>query len=120
MGGKSRTFKEDQLQAATSTFLRAAYPNLIAWHTENERKCSPQAGARSKAKGKLAGVPDWCFVLREGRHGFIELKVGNNRLTDGQVRFREAVEAIGCPYEVARSLDEFIAILEQWERENLV
>jgi len=76
--------------------------NLINWfnhqfqelkddlhHFANERKCSVQTGRTLKRMGVKKGVLDFFLALpQNGCHGFwLELKVGNNKLTPEQVQF---------------------------------
>jgi len=53
-------YKEDSLQISVATYLD--YLNITWCHVANERKTSPQAGARLKNKGVKSGVPD-CVIF---------------------------------------------------------
>lgn len=60
-------------------------------HFANQRKCSPQEGNKLKQMGVKKGVSD--FFLGLSKHGFhglwIELKVGNGKLSKEQIAFIE-------------------------------
>ncbi len=60
-------------------------------HFANQRKCTPQEGNKLKKMGVKKGVSD--FFLGIGKHGFhglwIELKVGNGKLSKEQIAFIE-------------------------------
>lgn len=67
--------------------VRQRYPELkLLYHIPNERKCSPQEGARLKRIGVKKGVPDLCLPSPKGRyHGlYIELKSELGRPTESQ------------------------------------
>lgn len=67
--------------------VRQRYPELkLLYHIPNERKCSPQEGARLKRMGVKKGVPDLCLPSPKGRyHGlYIELKSELGRPTESQ------------------------------------
>ncbi len=59
----------------------------------NERKTSPRAGARLKKKGVKSGVPDILIFEPKGRYNgiAIELKTGNNKLTNNQKMVDEII-----------------------------
>lgn len=84
------------------------------WHTANERKCSPRQGALLKALGVKPGVADFIFILKGPKVFFLEVKTQNGKLSPAQKDFRAAVEALGCSYAVARTLDEAIDTLIGW------
>lgn len=54
-------------------------------------------GARLKAEGVRPGVFDFCLAVpRKGFHGlYIEMKVGNNRPTDNQLKFQSYLTSAG-------------------------
>lgn len=109
--------KEDNLQKTAIAYIRTCYPYVLAIHPANERKCSPQAGARLKAKGVLAGTPDillWWKVHEGTQAGAIELKVGKNQLSDAQIAWRDKFEACGGKWALCRSIDDVRDWLNQW------
>lgn len=80
---RKRSTAEDDLQMKCADYLDRTFPDLLWWHTANERATSPQAGARLKRKGVKAGVPD-IIIVDWGVA--IELKQGKNRTTPEQNR----------------------------------
>lgn len=104
---------EDRLQAATARLMRLKYRRVVAWHTPNGGHRNAVTAARLQGMGVRPGVPDWTLVLPGGRVGFVELKVGGNRQSVQQVTFMDQVRALGCPYVVARSVEEFDAAVEE-------
>ena len=88
---------------------------LLWTHPANERKCSPAQGARLKAAGVKAGVPDiLVFEPLPEADGFglaIELKAGRNSVTPEQEGWLRRLEAAGWRTAVCRSLDEVHRVL---------
>ena len=100
----------------------------LPWlHVPNERHCSPALGARLKAQGVKAGVPDIIIcrahrvgpadgshniVLPPNRHGLaIELKAPGNYPTPEQRAWLERLEAEGWTTAVCRSLSQVVDVL---------
>ncbi|MFD1189726.1 hypothetical protein [Phenylobacterium conjunctum] len=121
---------EDALQIATADYLRLAWPShLLWWHTPNggerptvERidrrtgatyRFSPQA-AKLKRMGTLPGVADCALQLPKGRMGFIELKVGDNKLDPPQEDFRDACLANGHGWALCRSVEQVEETCIRW------
>lgn len=120
-------YPEDDLQMAVAQYL-----DLRGWlwcHVGNERKTTPQAGARLKRKGVKPGVPDvlifedWNQPLRgesmgvldlmETGHGIaIELKAGKNSTTKHQDHWLRELRARGWKTAVCRTIDEVIEATE--------
>jgi hypothetical protein len=74
------------------------WPELaLLYHIPNGGQRDRITGARLKAAGVRAGVPDLCLpVARQGWHGlYIELKVGANEPTSSQARWLDALTAQG-------------------------
>ena len=93
---------------------RFGKPNLIWFHTANERRCSPRQGAYLKRMGVKAGVPDLCLVLPGGAAAFLELKSPTGRQTPEQKAFQQLCERNGVSCAIARTIDEAIATLAAW------
>lgn len=60
--------------------------------------------------GVRAGIPD--FIIFDWMVA-IELKVGNNKLTNAQRECRERLIALDWDYYVCRNIDEFIKAVER-------
>jgi hypothetical protein len=81
----------------------------------------PAGELRDKATaGKLKGMGlkpgffDMLFIDPDGVHHWLELKVGRNRLSEAQAAFSLCMQARRVPCEVARSIEEALAILSGW------
>ena len=78
---------EDRLSIACSNYMKAKYPNVIAFHVANERKTKTKQNSRGgyynpeggklKMMGVLSGVSDWLIDQPIAPYGGlrIELKV---------------------------------------------
>jgi hypothetical protein len=71
-------------------------------------------GARRKARGCIAGLPD-IWIAHQGRVRCIELKAMSGRLSDSQKWLHPKLEAAGIPVAVCRSLDEVLEHLADWQ-----
>lgn len=63
---------------------------------------------RSMPKYALKGVPDIIVILPGGRVSFIEVKRHPAKQSPEQVIFQKRVEALGCKYILAYSLDHVV------------
>lgn len=93
---------EDQEQIALfewANLMAIKYPELrLLYHIPNEGRRSAREGARLKAMGLKAGVPDLCLpVARGGFHAlYIELKAPKNgRTTEHQREWLERLVSAG-------------------------
>lgn len=118
IGKHARKNDEDALQRSLVEHLRLrARPSIIWWHTPNAPR-SKATGARLKAMGMLAGVPDLTFIIPVPGEPpavcFLELKVGKNKLSDGQTEFAKRCEAIGVECASVWGIDQALAVLTAW------
>ena len=108
---------------------------VVYWATANERKAKPQHMAFLKLMGMKSGVADMTFIYNDGqlRNLYVEFKrpatykLGKrgNMIQDqsagvqseSQREFQADVEAVGATYHLVDNLDDFIALMEQY---NLV
>jgi hypothetical protein len=59
-------------------------------------------------------VPDLCFLLPEGRTGWLELKAKGGRLSDAQKGFAARAKRLGHYWNVAMTLNDAGQILNYW------
>lgn len=96
-------------------------PDVIWRHVPNGEHRDARTAAKLKAMGVLPGSADlefhWCEVNALGvkirRMLHLELKTNNRQRSDKQVAFALAVRLLGDDYEVARSIDQALEILDQ-------
>jgi len=92
-------------------------PDVIWRHIPNGGWRDDREGAKLKAMGTLPGSADlefhWLDADKRRRVLHLELKVGTRPLSNAQASFALAMRLLGDDYEIARSVDEAKAILEQ-------
>lgn len=107
--------KEVSLHMSVAAYLRHAWPaDLLFFHVPNGEQRDARTGAKLKAMGALAGVPDFALHLPRGQVGYIELKTAAGALSETQLAFRESCIAHGHGHAVCRSLDEVEATITRW------
>src|SRR5512138_903031 len=111
----SGQMSEDEIQIAVAAKLREA--GVPFFHVANERRTTPRQGAKLKAMGVSAGVPDIIAVMPAavGRGPFaLELKTERGRLSPAQRKWLETLQACGwqvaCTYGLAEAMDK----LREW------
>jgi hypothetical protein len=107
-------YPEDNLQTAVATYLD--YFGVLWFHCANERKTSPQAGARLKAKGVKSGVPDVMILEPKGKYNglAIELKIKPNVVTVNQKAWLKRLELKKWYCVVCYSFDEVQQTVEDY------
>jgi hypothetical protein len=88
----------------------------VWFHIANEFLPSKQVNysfeLKLKHMGKIAGLPDYCFVGENGSF-FIEFKSAKGRQTDNQKKFEEWCKTNTVPYFICRSAKEGFEVLSQ-------
>jgi hypothetical protein len=103
---------EHEIHKAVVKYLDTCGRKDILWfHPENARKCTPRQGAMRKAIGVKAGVPDFVLII-DGDPVFLELKSARGKLSKEQEVFANRAMDSGCQYYVASDIDEAISFLE--------
>jgi hypothetical protein len=103
---------EHEIHKAVVKYLDTCGRKDILWfHPENARKCTPRQGAMRKAIGVKAGVPDFVLII-DGDPVFLELKSAKGKPSEAQLAFFKTASDCGCQYFIAKSLDEAIGVLE--------
>lgn len=106
---------EDQVQFAVVQHLRwLGRPDISWWHHPAGGWRALATGARLKALGARAGLPD-ILVLIDGRLHGLELKrERGGRLSAAQIAMHAELRAAGAVISTARGLDEALTILQAW------
>jgi hypothetical protein len=100
---------ERQLHEQVCAYLDLALPFPAFWTT------FPADGATRRGRiGLRRGFPDILIIYATFVYG-LELKTNRGRLSGAQVGTHAHLEEAGCSVEVARSLDEVVAILAKWQ-----
>ncbi len=124
--GPSRSFYLKRQRSNAEDMLQISIVEFHDWATKPEDAllfAVPNGGKRDagtaavlKRMGVRAGVSDLILVV-QGRVLFIELKLDDTLLTtrteqrESQRLFQQQLETLGHIYLVARSLDDYVAIL---------
>ena len=107
---------ESKLQINCVSWFRTQYPSLVMWSIPNGGKRSVITATILKREGALAGVAD-LFLMYPSKtyHGlFIEMKIGKGKQTENQLEFQYQCKKFGYKYEVCRSFDDFVNIVNQY------
>ena len=110
-----RNRAEAQLSAAFKDYLAIAKPRCVYAAVPNGGSRNAIEATNLKRQGVIPGAGDWVFTWDLGS-GWIELKTDKGRLNPNQEAFRDTCQRLGVKYEVARSLDDAIRILQAWGR----
>lgn len=110
---KTRRHDEDTLQMRVMSFIKVAYPHVLAIHCPNGGKRNAREGARFKKMGVLAGTPD-ILLWFNGKAAAIELKAGKNNLEQTQIEWRDRFVHAGGLWALCRSVDDVAAKLKEW------
>lgn len=108
---------EERLQhdiVMTFNMLRPNYRACL-FHIDNNSS-NIITGSRKKSLGVVPGVSDLVLLPPSGKIVLIELKTETGALSKHQRWFRDIVVSLGYRYEVIRSVQEFVKLLnEVWE-----
>lgn len=104
---RSLPVKESDIQASIVEFcvVRKVFCFAVVNELAGGGRSAAVRMARAKRMGLVAGVSDLIIVLPE-RLIFMEVKTPKGRLSASQKAFRDAMEALGFEYTVARSVDD--------------
>lgn len=89
-------------------------PYWAWWHTPNGGLMSPATGAKLKAMGVKAGVPDLLLIAPDNKIHFLEIKKLGGKLSPDQEEFRLECIRRGRPHAVVETLDQALAVLDDW------
>ena len=95
--------EHDHQRIVIST-IRRDYPDLLIFAVPNIGTASPQRGARMKAEGVLAGIPDLMIArAAQGFHGlFVEMKTLTGSASKEQKSVIAKLQAEGYRCEVCK------------------
>lgn len=95
---------EAQIQASCVEWFRYHYPHYLMFSVPNES--AYKRSSYFSSLGMLNGVSDTVIVL-PNKVLFVEFKSENGKQRPEQKIFEEKVTALGFPYSIVRSLEEF-------------
>ena len=111
--------EEHRIQCACVRWFRLKHPHLAArlFAVPNGGRRDGITGARLKEEGVLAGVADLVLLVPNANYHalLIEMKTPKGRQSDSQRAWQRAVAGNDdYLYVVARSLEEFIKVIEDY------
>lgn len=106
---------EYKIQVALLDYLAIAGRRDLHWFAiPNQSNRHIRNATKMKAEGMRAGSPDLCFLLPEGRVGWLEMKTRTGSLSPAQKQFRDRALSLGHFWAMARSVDEALPHLTTW------
>ncbi|HIT69647.1 MAG TPA: VRR-NUC domain-containing protein [Candidatus Aphodomonas merdavium] len=100
---------------------RGKRPELaLLYHIPNEGKRSAAQGARMRAEGLRAGVPDLCLPVARGKcHGlYIEMKRIGGKATPEQLGWLDALRAQGYAVAICQGWESAANVIESYLKEG--
>lgn len=110
---------EHELQVSCVNWFSYEYPKYkgLLFAVPNGGRRDAVTGGKLKSEGVVAGVSDLLLLIARGRyHGMcIEMKTEIGRQSEAQKEWQVSVEEQGYKYAVARSLQQFIQLINEYE-----
>lgn len=110
--------KESSLQISCVEYFQRIYPKLSPYliHIPNGGKRNLLEALKFKKMGVKPGVFDLLFMVPTKQHVglWIELKVGNNSLTENQKNFQKLAESSGYKTVVIKTIEEFLSEISKY------
>jgi hypothetical protein len=108
-----RRVSEKELHMHAWQWVRNTYPSLLIFHIPSGEIRDIATAVKLKRMGAVAGVADFLLFVFNCSVA-IELKDRGGQQSVAQKIFQRRWEAIGNQYFIARSLDEFKNIIQQY------
>ena len=114
-----KVLTEDPIHKSIMQWLRAVLPDAIVHHSANEGVRGGKAGlldgARRKAMGQVAGMPDiTVFTWSHVGPMFFEVKAPGGSVSTAQADIIKRLQAFGYRVAVVKSIDDVRARLFEW------
>ncbi len=103
-----RTYLEDHLQASIKAAADVLIRDGLCFAIPNGGLRTKAEAAKLKWTGVVAGIPDMCLVLPDGRSLWMEMKTRAGRLSPAQEEVHKVFGHLGHPVSLIRSLDDFL------------
>lgn len=111
---KNINWSEDKLQAEFFKFVWNTYPQLryCIWAVPNGGLRNKMEALKMKATGTLKGVWD-LHIFYRGHFYIIETKVGSNKLSPEQIKWRDIMVSQGAKAFVYYNMEEGKKIIDE-------
>lgn len=113
---------EHDLQVRCLQWLHMAHPNTLCYAIPNGAYTTKTTARKLVAEGVVHGIPDLHIPIPKGEYAslYIEMKNGTaGRLSEHQKIMIERLQGYGNKVVVCRTLDEFIAEVENYLAHSL-
>lgn len=111
---------EENTQIQCVRWFAYQYPHfsLLLHHSPNGGFRNITEAVRFKQMGTRKGFPDLVLLVpAKGYHGlFVEMKATKGKQSDEQKQYQKAVENVGYKYVLCRSIESFIAQVNDYLR----
>jgi hypothetical protein len=107
-----KTESKIQQDAIMEIWNKLPETRLCLFHVPNGMFSNAREGAKFKAQGVIAGVPDLVFVWH-GKTHYIEVKTAKGNLSPQQKALHQKWAEQGVIVNVCRSSEEIIAIVAE-------
>lgn len=116
--GNGKIFKQSEstIQQHSIRWLKYQYPQTVFFSIPNEGRRTFANASRLKAQGLVSGVADICIARpNKSKHAlFIEFKGAKGKQSPEQKEFQKNVEQCNYQYNIVKSLDEFMKIVNDY------
>jgi hypothetical protein len=106
---------ERDLQQQVVEWFKWQYPNALIVASLNAAKRKPHIGALLKKQGMHSGDFDLKLMWGDNQFGHIELKVGDNQLTDKQEEMADFMTQHNMRHAVCWTLEEVQEKVKEWQ-----
>lgn len=109
--------KESVIQQAVISWCHGRRMFELAFHVDQGGKNSIGAAMKAKRMGRLAGIPDICIPIVNGRTVWLELKAEKGRLSQAQKDMHQKLWDRGHVVYTSYGYADAISILQAIEKE---
>lgn len=116
----ARSKREYEMQCAFHAWMEFQHPKAPHFSVVNEQmfggKGGAIVGAKLKRSGRKSGVADYQIPCANNKYIglWLEFKTPKGRVSDSQLAFGELMKSYGHRYEVVRSVESAIEIVNEY------
>jgi hypothetical protein len=109
----SRQISEHEIHLHAWQWVKKTYPHLLIFHVPSGEHRNVVTAVKLKRMGVIPGVADF-LIFVTGYSIAIELKDKGGVQSEAQKRFQSCWEGLGHRYKIARSLEQFQNIVNEY------